>query len=88
MAHNERITITQEDHHTWRLRIKQLRETDKGCYMCQVNTNEMIKQVGCIDVQSKQKQKLIFFYNHLLNDTLEFAIYINAYEYYVVSLLA
>ncbi|KAG4069649.1 hypothetical protein HA402_014672 [Bradysia odoriphaga] len=51
VTHNERITITHEDFYTWRLRIKQLRETDRGCYMCQINTLQMIKQVGCIDVQ-------------------------------------
>lgn len=55
VTHNARITITHEDFHTWRLRIKQLRETDKGCYMCQINTYVMKKQVGCIDVQGKQQ---------------------------------
>ncbi|KAJ6636197.1 Lachesin [Pseudolycoriella hygida] len=50
VTHNSRITVTQDDSQTWRLRIKQLRETDKGCYMCQINTYEMKKSVGCINV--------------------------------------
>lgn len=63
MTHNARITITHEDFYTWRLRIKQLRETDRGCYMCQINTLQMKKQVGCIDVQGKQIKKNRFL-NH------------------------
>jgi len=29
------------------------KESDRGCYMCQLNTEEMKKQIGCIDVLSK-----------------------------------
>lgn len=35
---------------TWRLIIRQLKETDKGCYMCQINTSPMISQLGCLDI--------------------------------------
>ncbi|XP_063709358.1 lachesin-like [Culicoides brevitarsis] len=51
VSHNPRITVVHEDMRTWRLRIRQLRETDRGCYMCQINTSPMKKQIGCIDVQ-------------------------------------
>ena len=30
-----------------------MQESDRGCYMCQLNTAEMKKQIGCIDVLSK-----------------------------------
>lgn len=53
VTNNARITVSHENHMTWRLRIKQLRESDRGCYMCQINSSPMKKQVGCIDVQSK-----------------------------------
>ncbi|XP_055375123.1 lachesin isoform X2 [Condylostylus longicornis] len=51
VTHNSRISVVFEDMHTWKLRISKLRETDRGCYMCQINTSPMKKQVGCIDVQ-------------------------------------
>ncbi len=41
----------------WKLKIRQVQESDRGCYMCQLNTAEMKKQIGCIDVLSKH----IFF---------------------------
>ncbi|XP_031830737.1 lachesin isoform X4 [Nomia melanderi] len=35
---------------TWRLHIRQLKETDRDCYMCQINTSPMISQLGCLDI--------------------------------------
>ena len=37
----------------WQLKIRQVQESDRGCYMCQINTEEMKKQIGCIDVLSE-----------------------------------
>ncbi|XP_055851916.1 lachesin isoform X2 [Episyrphus balteatus] len=51
VTHNARISVTHENFHTWKIRINKLRESDKGCYMCQINTSPMKKQIGCIDVQ-------------------------------------
>lgn len=50
ITHNQRISVDHEENKIWRLRIRQVMETDRGCYMCQINTEEMKKQVGCIDV--------------------------------------
>lgn len=56
ITHNPRITVTHDDSlKTWQLRIRQLKESDRGCYMCQINTGEMKKQVGCVDVQGEWK---------------------------------
>lgn len=38
---------------TWRLHIRQLKESDKGCYMCQINTSPMISELGCLDILGK-----------------------------------
>lgn len=51
VTHNARISVTHDNFHTWKIRISKLRESDKGCYMCQINTSPMKKQIGCIDVQ-------------------------------------
>ncbi|KAF5287021.1 hypothetical protein FQA39_LY16135 [Lamprigera yunnana] len=52
VTHNPRITVTNDDNfRIWQLHIRQLKETDGGCYMCQINTSLMKKQYGCVDVQ-------------------------------------
>ncbi|KAF5281313.1 hypothetical protein FQR65_LT14774 [Abscondita terminalis] len=52
VTHNPRITVTNDDNfRIWQLHIRQLKETDRGCYMCQINTSMMKKQYGCVDVQ-------------------------------------
>ncbi|KAJ8953136.1 hypothetical protein NQ318_017163 [Aromia moschata] len=39
ITHNPRITVSHDDSlKTWQLRIRQLKESDRGCYMCQINT--------------------------------------------------
>lgn len=58
VTHNARISVVHEDMRTWRLRIKQLRESDRGCYMCQINASPMRKQIGCIDVQGESELSL------------------------------
>ncbi|XP_044735605.1 lachesin-like [Chrysoperla carnea] len=50
VTHNSRISVTHDNLHTWQLRIRQLKESDRGCYMCQINTSTMKKQIGCLDV--------------------------------------
>ncbi|ALC45533.1 CG14521, partial [Drosophila busckii] len=57
VTHNARISVMHQDMHTWKLKISKLRESDRGCYMCQINTSPMKKQVGCIDVQGEFKPK-------------------------------
>ncbi|KAI5651512.1 immunoglobulin domain-containing protein [Phthorimaea operculella] len=46
-----RYSITMDPPRTWQLRIRPLRAEDRGCYMCQINTQPSMKwQIGCIDV--------------------------------------
>ncbi|XP_061398272.1 lachesin, partial [Musca vetustissima] len=47
---NQRIGITNSEHKTWSMRIKDIKESDKGWYMCQINTDPMKSQVGYLDV--------------------------------------
>ncbi|BES88219.1 Immunoglobulin V-set domain [Nesidiocoris tenuis] len=51
VTHNVRVSVSHEpESDTWRLHIRQVKPSDKGCYMCQINTINMKKQVGCLDV--------------------------------------
>ncbi|XP_042876504.1 lachesin-like [Penaeus japonicus] len=50
VTHNNRISVTHDEPRTWNLHIRMVKETDRGCYMCQINTAVMKKTLGCIDV--------------------------------------
>ncbi|KAH9396132.1 hypothetical protein TYRP_019881 [Tyrophagus putrescentiae] len=50
VTRNSRISLTQSEHKTWTLHIKNVQESDRGGYMCQVNTLPMKSQVGYLDV--------------------------------------
>lgn len=46
-----RYSVGLDAPRTWQLRIRPLRAEDRGCYMCQINTQPAMKwQIGCIDV--------------------------------------
>ncbi|XP_046473169.1 neurotrimin isoform X2 [Neodiprion pinetum] len=47
---NHRIAVTHSGHRTWSLHIRDTRETDRGWYMCQVNTDPMSSNTGFLDV--------------------------------------
>ncbi|BES91852.1 Immunoglobulin domain [Nesidiocoris tenuis] len=47
---NHRIGVTHSDHRTWNLHVKELRQSDRGWYMCQINTDPMKSQVGYLNV--------------------------------------
>ncbi|XP_023717611.1 lachesin isoform X3 [Cryptotermes secundus] len=47
---NHRIGVTHSDHRTWYLHVREVRETDRGWYMCQINTDPMKSQVGYLEV--------------------------------------
>lgn len=51
VTHNPRISVTHDESRTWNLHIRQVKESDQGCYMCQINTAAMRKTLGCIQVQ-------------------------------------
>ncbi|XP_039954213.1 uncharacterized protein LOC120770697 [Bactrocera tryoni] len=47
---NNRMSITHAEKRAWILRIRDVKEADKGWYMCQINTDPMKSQVGYLDV--------------------------------------
>jgi hypothetical protein len=59
VTHNSRISVTHDNYRTWQLHIRQVKESDRGCYMCQINTSVMKKQVGCVDVHGKLQTKIL-----------------------------
>ncbi|XP_043666442.1 neurotrimin-like isoform X2 [Vespula pensylvanica] len=47
---NHRISVSHSDHRTWFLHIREVRESDRGWYMCQINTDPMKSQIGYLEV--------------------------------------
>ncbi|XP_071051638.1 lachesin-like [Onthophagus taurus] len=47
---NHRINVSHSEHKTWYLHIRDVRESDRGWYMCQINTDPMKSQIGYLDV--------------------------------------
>ncbi|XP_029042549.1 lachesin-like [Osmia bicornis bicornis] len=45
-----RFSVSHDNQKTWLLHITSVQQDDRGYYMCQVNTNPMISQVGFLQV--------------------------------------
>ena len=69
---NHRMTVSHVENRAWVLRIKDVKESDKGWYMCQINTDPMKNQVGYLNVVgefqleipiSNRFQFILFHYN-------------------------
>ncbi|KAJ1531554.1 hypothetical protein ONE63_000227 [Megalurothrips usitatus] len=54
VTHNARVSVSHDTQRTWQLHIRQVRVTDGGCYVCQINTAPMKEKTGCVDVHGKQ----------------------------------
>nr|CAD7202923.1 unnamed protein product [Timema douglasi] len=50
ITQNPRISLSYNDHRSWYLHIKNVHETDRGWYMCQVNTDPMRSRQGYLQV--------------------------------------
>uniref|UniRef100_T1JLT6 Ig-like domain-containing protein n=1 Tax=Strigamia maritima TaxID=126957 RepID=T1JLT6_STRMM len=50
ITRNYRITLTHSDHRYWHLHINNVQESDRGYYMCQINTVPMRSVQGYLEV--------------------------------------
>jgi len=44
------MTVSHNGHNTWRLHISNVQRNDSGHYMCQINTEPMVSQIGMLEV--------------------------------------
>lgn len=51
VTQHSRYSVNHEESNKWSLRIHNVRESDEGCYICQINTFPLLKQSGCIQLQ-------------------------------------
>lgn len=47
---NHRMVVSYVEGRAWVLKIRDVKESDKGWYMCQINTDPMKNQVGYLNV--------------------------------------
>lgn len=45
LTNNARLSVLHSDLHTWTLQIRDVHRSDRGVYMCQVNSDPMRSQV-------------------------------------------
>jgi hypothetical protein len=50
IARVPRFSVSHDNQKTWLLHVSGVHQEDRGYYMCQVNTNPMISQVGYLQV--------------------------------------
>lgn len=51
VTQSSRYSVSHENSNRWSLRIHGVRESDEGCYICQINTQPLLKASGCIQLQ-------------------------------------
>lgn len=50
ISQNPRMSLTFNDHRSWYLHIREVEESDRGWYMCQINTEPMRSRKGYLQV--------------------------------------
>ncbi|RWS15612.1 lachesin-like protein [Dinothrombium tinctorium] len=50
IAKDNRLRVTHNNYRQWYLHVKDVREYDRGYYMCQINTEPMTSQTGFLDI--------------------------------------
>lgn len=48
LINNARVSVIHSDLHTWTLQIRDVHPSDRGLYMCQVNSEPMLSQVSAV----------------------------------------
>ena len=50
ITRNPRIGVSHDGHSVWNLHIRDVERSDEGQYMCQINTEPMVSQIGMLEV--------------------------------------
>merc|ERR1719309_1614287 len=50
ITRNQRVSLSHREHKEWKLHITNVQESDRGWYMCQVNTDPMRSKRGYLEV--------------------------------------
>nr|CAH0098177.1 unnamed protein product [Daphnia galeata] len=50
LTNNARLSVLHSDLHTWTLHIRDVHRSDRGVYMCQINSDPMLSQTASLEV--------------------------------------
>lgn len=50
LTNNARLSVMHSDLHTWTLHIRDVHRSDRGVYMCQINSDPMLSQTASLEV--------------------------------------
>ena len=53
ITRNQRVSLSHHDHKQWQLHLNNVQESDRGWYMCQINTDPMRSERGYLEVVGK-----------------------------------
>ena len=53
ITQNHRVSLIYNDNKVWSLNIRNVEESDRGWYMCQINTDPMRSRQGYLQVVGK-----------------------------------
>ena len=71
---NHRIGVTHTERKTWHLHIRDVSESDRGAYMCQINTDPMKSQTGYLDVVGWLFTSIIYYIYIQLSVCIKFRL--------------
>jgi len=87
IARIPRFGITYDSQKTWLLHVKGAQPEDRGYYMCQVNTNPMISQVGYLQVVGEYAFiRVMFRFGNIPPVAIAIIPIINIINYYIFSI--
>ena len=68
------MTVAHNGHNTWRLHISNVQRNDSGHYMCQINTEPMVSQIGMLEVQDLSIS--LYIYPSIYSYTYHLSVFI------------
>ena len=66
ITRNQRVSLSQHDNKQWRLHLNKVQESDKGWYMCQINTDPMRSERGYLKVVGKMMKSQCNFLSKVI----------------------
>ena len=55
ITRNQRVSLSHHDNKQWQLHLNNVEESDRGWYMCQINTDPMRSERGYLEVVGKYR---------------------------------
>ena len=81
----DRFSVTHDDHKTWTLHIHGVQEEDRGYYMCQVNTEPYISEVGYLQVVGESNISIMVYIQVVSRSNISNVCYLKVISEFNIS---